>query len=182
MNSWACTRRRFARKFQGEYTSTTFAAGLSEKLASKIEDELNAKHNAELVRANQRLSADKETLQAQLTNLQAQMDVLRKMQGLETSTASVSEPEPAEASGSLKTESEAEPAADVSGSLKTESESEPAAVSGSKVKAPKDETELGVELSSGSWGANCGAWCKEEGKAAGPVLAQTVDKLAAKTN
>ena len=166
MNSWACMRRRFARKFQGEHTSTAFAAGLSEKLASKIEDELNAKHNAELVRANQRLSADKETLQAQLTNLQAQMDVLRKMQGLETSTASVSEPEPAVASGSLK----------------TESESEPAAVSGSKVKAPKDETpELGVELSSGSWGANCGAWCKEEGKAAGPVLAQTVDKLAAKT-
>ena len=165
MNSWACMRRRFARKFQGEYTSAAFAAGLSEKLASKIEDELNAKHNAELVRANQRLSADKETLQAQLTNLQAQMDVLRKMQGLET-TASVSEPEPAVASGSLKTESEAEPAA----------------ASGSKVKAPKDETpELGVELSSGSWGANCGAWCKEEGKAAGPVLAQTVDKLAAKT-
>ena len=62
--------------------------------------------------------------------------------------------------------SEPEPAA-ASGSLKTESESEPAVVSGSKVKAPKDETpELGVELSSGSWGANCGAWCKEEGKAA----------------
>ena len=166
MNSCVSSCRRFARKFQGEHTSTAFAAGLSEKLASKIEDELNAKHNAELVRANQRLSADKETLQAQLTNLQAQMDVLRKMQGLETSTASVSEPEAAEASGSLKTESEAEPAA----------------VSCPKVKALKDETpELGVELSSGSWGANCGAWCKEEGKAAGPVLAQTVDKLAAKT-
>ena len=168
MNPCVSMCRRFARKFQGEYTSTAFAAGLSEKLASKIEDELNAKHNAELVRANQRLSADKETLQAQLTNLQAQMDVLRKMHGLEapTSAPSVSEPEPAAASGSLK----------------TELESEPAVASGSKVKAPKDETpELGAELSSGSWGANCGAWCKEEGKAAGPVLAQTGDKLAAKT-
>ena len=96
MNSWACMRRRFARKFQGEYTSTAFAAGLSERLASKIEDE----HNPELARANQRLSADKETMQAQLTNLQAQMDVLRKLQGLEAPTVSVSEPEPAAASGS----------------------------------------------------------------------------------
>jgi hypothetical protein len=36
-----------------------------------------------------------------------------------------------------------------------------------------------VELSSGSWGTNCGACCKEAGKAAGPVLAQTGGKLAA---